>query len=147
MEFLDALKSGWHVDQAILSEEERLVVIRFGKTGSRVCLEMDEILAKVAPLVVNFAVIYTCDTESVDDFNEMYELHGDVHLMMFFCNKHVMVDMGSGQNNNIDFVVRDIEDVAILIELGFRAAKKGIGLAVSHKDFSKERGYQIKYGL
>lgn len=24
------LNSGWHVDQAILSEEERLVVIRFG---------------------------------------------------------------------------------------------------------------------
>lgn len=25
------LNSGWHVDQAILSDEERLVVIRFGK--------------------------------------------------------------------------------------------------------------------
>lgn len=147
MEFLDALKSGWHVDQAILSEEEHLVVIRFGKTGGRVCLEMDEILARVAPSVANFAVIYTCDTQTVPDFNEMYELWGDVHTMIFFGNKHIMVDTGSGQNNNIDFVVRDTADVEIILELAFRAAKRGIGLANSHRDFSKERANQIKYGF
>lgn len=28
--FLPKLESGWHVDQAILAEESRVVVIRFG---------------------------------------------------------------------------------------------------------------------
>jgi hypothetical protein len=34
---LPHLRSAWHVDQAILSEEERLVVIRFGRDHDRDC--------------------------------------------------------------------------------------------------------------
>lgn len=147
MEFLDSLPSGWHVDQAILSETDRLVVIRFGHTGTRAVLETDAVLARVAPLVANFAVIYTCDTHAVPDFNEMYELHGPLHTMVFFRNRHVMVDVGSGQNNNIDFVIRDSEDVVALLELAYRAAIRGDGLAMAHRDFSKDRAAQIKHGL
>ncbi|KAG5518899.1 hypothetical protein PMAC_002430 [Pneumocystis sp. 'macacae'] len=45
-----------HVDQAILSEEERLVVIRFGRDGDEECMRQDEVLYKIAEKVVNFAV-------------------------------------------------------------------------------------------
>lgn len=34
---LPHLQSAWHVDQAILSEEERLVVIRFGRDHDPDC--------------------------------------------------------------------------------------------------------------
>jgi DIM1 family U5 snRNP protein len=34
---LPHLRSAWHVDQAILSEEERLVVIRFGRDHDPDC--------------------------------------------------------------------------------------------------------------
>jgi DIM1 family U5 snRNP protein len=66
---LTHLNSGWHVvrslhnppqlsaltsrqDQAILSEEERLVVIRFGRDADPNCMRQDEVLYRmsVAPI-------------------------------------------------------------------------------------------------
>eukprot|EP01035_Chromulina_nebulosa_P019587 gene19587-25490_t len=41
---LPHLRSGWAVDQAILNEENRVVVIRFGHDWDPICMEMDEIL-------------------------------------------------------------------------------------------------------
>lgn len=55
---LPHLKSGWHVDQAILSEEERIVVMRFGRDNDEECMRQDEVLYKIADKVKNFAVIY-----------------------------------------------------------------------------------------
>jgi hypothetical protein len=54
---LPHLRSGWHVDQAILSEEDRLVVIRFGKDGNPDCLRQDDVLSRIANAVQNFAVM------------------------------------------------------------------------------------------
>ncbi|RAL65693.1 hypothetical protein DID88_005361 [Monilinia fructigena] len=47
---LPHLVTGWHVDQAIMSEEERLVVIRFGRDVDPDCMRQDEVLYKVAEL-------------------------------------------------------------------------------------------------
>lgn len=41
---LPHLQTGWHVDQAILSEEERLVIIRFGRDWDKDCMRQDEVL-------------------------------------------------------------------------------------------------------
>jgi DIM1 family U5 snRNP protein len=69
---LPHLNSGWHVDQAILSEDERLVVIRFGRDSHADCMAQDEVLYSIAEKVKNFAVIYVCDLDQVPDFNSMY---------------------------------------------------------------------------
>jgi len=37
---LPHLHSGWAVDQAILAEEERLVVIRFGHDWDETCMQV-----------------------------------------------------------------------------------------------------------
>eukprot|EP00983_Pelagomonas_calceolata_P066965 1149294-Pelagomonas_calceolata.AAC.7 len=58
---LPHLHSGWAVDQAILGEEDRVVVIRFGHDWDPQCMQMDEILASVADQIKNFAVIYLVD--------------------------------------------------------------------------------------
>ena len=55
---LPHLRTGWHVDQAIMSEDERLVVIRFGRDHDIDCMRQDEVLFKIADRVKNFAVIY-----------------------------------------------------------------------------------------
>lgn len=69
--FLPHLPSGWHVDQAILSEDDRVVVIRFGSDGDSQCMKMDETLYGVAEKVQNFAVIYLADINQVPDFNKV----------------------------------------------------------------------------
>lgn len=84
---LPHLVTGWHVDQAILSEEERLVVIRFGRDWDPDCMRQDEVLYReespltimydanrmspgIADMVKNFAVIYVCDLDQVPDFKQ-----------------------------------------------------------------------------
>ena len=74
--FLPHLPSGWHVDQAILSEEDRVVVIRFGHDWDPQCMRMDETLYSVSEKVQNFAVIYLCDITDVPDFNKVRRIEG-----------------------------------------------------------------------
>ena len=42
---LQHLTNGWQVDQAIMSEEERVVAIRFGHDWDPTCMAMDEVSA------------------------------------------------------------------------------------------------------
>lgn len=69
--FLPHLPSGWHVDEAIKSEDDRVVVIRFGHDWDQQCMVMDETLHGVAEKVQNFAVIYLVDITEVPDFNKV----------------------------------------------------------------------------
>jgi len=96
---LPHLTSGWAVDQAILTEEERVVVIRFGHDWDRTCMTQDEVLASIAERVKNYAVVYVVDISEVSDYNHMYELYDACTTMFFFRNKHIMIDLGTGNNN------------------------------------------------
>ncbi|KAI3318311.1 mitosis protein DIM1-domain-containing protein [Xylariaceae sp. AK1471] len=138
---LPHLTTGWHVDQAILSEEERVVVLRFGKDSDPDCMRQDEVLYRIADKVKNFAVIYLCDNEVVPDFNVMYELYDPMTIMFFFRNKLIMVDLGSGNNNKLNFVLEDKQELIDIIETVYRGAKKGRGLVVSPKDYSTRYRY------
>ena len=59
------------VDQAILSEEDRVVLIRFGHDWDPTCMMMDETLFSMAEKVKNFCVIYLVDISEVPDFNKV----------------------------------------------------------------------------
>ena len=48
---LQHLKNGWQVDQAIMTEEDRVVVIRFGHDWDPTCMKMDEVLYSIADKV------------------------------------------------------------------------------------------------
>lgn len=52
---LPHLHNGWQVDQAILSEEDRVVVIRFGHDWDPTCMKMDEVLYSIAEKVMFIA--------------------------------------------------------------------------------------------
>jgi len=58
---LPHLRSGYAVDQAIVNEEERVVVIRFGHDEDETCMLQDECLMSIAEKVKNFGVIYCVD--------------------------------------------------------------------------------------
>ncbi|KAF7528576.1 hypothetical protein G7054_g10118 [Neopestalotiopsis clavispora] len=174
---LPHLTTGWHVDQAILSEEERLVCIRFGRDWDPDCMKQDgecgstcaslsvptvasfifvplwrkskltyyptrvEVLYKIAEKVKNFCVIYLCDIDQVPDFNQMYELYDPCTIMWFFRNKHMMIDLGTGNNNKLNFVLEDKQELIDICETIYKGAKKGRGLVVSPKDYSTRYRY------
>lgn len=139
--FLPHLPSGWHVDEAIKSEEDRVVVIRFGHDWDSQCMTMDETLYSVAEKVQNFAVIYLCDITEVPDFNKMYELYDPCTVMFFYRNKHIMIDLGTGNNNKINWAMDNKQELIDIIETVYRGASKGRGLVVSPKDYSTRYRY------
>uniref|UniRef100_A0ACD5TF44 Uncharacterized protein n=1 Tax=Avena sativa TaxID=4498 RepID=A0ACD5TF44_AVESA len=138
---LPHLHSEWTVDQAIVAEEERLVVIRFGHDGDETCMRMDEVLAGVAEAVRNFAAIYLVDTTEVPGFNAMYELYDPSTVMFFFRNKQIMVDLGTGDNNKINWAMDDEQEFVDIVETVYRGARKGRGLVVSPRDYSTRYRY------
>lgn len=135
------LRSGWAVDQAILNEGERVVVLRFGHDYDSVCMEMDEILMNISEDIKNYAVIYCVDISKVPDFNTMYELYDPCTVMFFFRNKHIMIDLGTGNNNKINWALNNRQEVIDIIETVYRGASKGRGLVVSPKDYSTKYRY------
>lgn len=138
---LPHLHSGWEVDKSIVLEEKRVVVIRFGTDADPTCMEMDEMLAGIADDVKNFAVIYLVDITEVPDFTEMYELYDSCTVMFFHRNKHIMVDLGTGNNNKITFTLPDKQEMIDIIEVVYRGATKGRGLVVAPKEYSTKYRY------
>jgi DIM1 family U5 snRNP protein len=138
---LPHLHSGWAVDQAIVSEEARVVILRFGHDGDPTCMEMDETLASVADTIKNFGVIYCVDISEVPEFNEMYELYDPCTVMFFFRNKHIMIDLGTGNNNKITWAIRDKQEFIDIVETIYRGARKGRGLVVAPRDYSTKYKY------
>mmetsp|Transcript_3731 Transcript_3731/g.5471 ORF Transcript_3731/g.5471 Transcript_3731/m.5471 type:complete len:143 (+) Transcript_3731:88-516(+) len=138
---LPHLNSGWEVDQAILNEEDRVVVIRFGRDNDSTCMVQDEILMAVAEKVKNFAVIYLVDLDQVPDFNTMYELYDPCTIMFFYRNKHIMVDLGTGNNNKINWALADKQEMIDIMEVVYRGSRKGRGLVVAPKDYSTKYRY------
>ena len=129
------LVSGWHVDQAILSEEERLVVIRFGRDWDPDCMRQDEVLYKIADKVKSFAVVYVCDIDQVPDFNSMYGTCALSLSLSLSLSSEFAATKLTGQRDaelydpcTIMFFFR-----IDIIETIYRGAKKGRGLVVSPK--------------
>lgn len=138
---LPHLNSGWEVDQAILSEEDRIVILRFGHDWDQACMQMDEMLFKVAEDIKSFAVIYLVDITRVPDFNTMYELYDPCTTMFFFRNKHMMIDLGTGNNNKVNWAMSDKQEFIDIVETIYKGARKGKGLVISPKDYSTKYKY------
>jgi U5 snRNP protein, DIM1 family len=135
------LKSAWQVDKALLSEEERLVMIRFGHDDNIEVQKLDEIIESVSPLVQNYAVAYLVDTRTVPDFDAMYELYDDVTLMIFWRGKHMMIDLGTGNNNKISWAFSEKQELLDILEVVYKGARKGKGLVISPRDYSSRYKY------
>ncbi|KAI4147959.1 MAG: hypothetical protein LQ340_005304 [Diploschistes diacapsis] len=137
------LPHAFYVDQAIMSEEDRLVVIRFGDHRDPDCQRQDEVLEKCAKITRQWCVFYKCDNRrgKVPDFNQMYELYDKTTIMFFFRNKHMMCDFGTGNNNKINWVLDNKDEMVDILEVIYKGARKGRGLVNSPKDYSTRHAY------
>merc|ERR1712098_162408 len=49
-------------------------------------------------------------------------------IMFFFRNKHIMIDLGTGNNNKINWAMEDKQELIDIVETVFRSEKrKGFG--------------------
>ena len=98
---------------------------------------------KIADLVKNFVVIYLVDITEVPDFNAMYELYDACTIMFFFRNKHMMIDLGTGNNNKINWHQTDKDKLIVIMETIYRDAIKGRGIVFSLIDNSTKIKLEI----
>lgn len=73
--------------------------------------------------------------------NARYELYDPCTIMFFFRNKHIMIDLGTGNNNKINWPLEDKQEMIDIVETVYRGARKGRGLVVSPKDYSTKYRY------
>lgn len=64
-----------------------------------------------------------------------------------FRNKHIMIDLGTGNNNKINWTMEDKQEMIDIVETVYRGARKGRGLVVSPKDYSTKYRYWVFYLL
>lgn len=81
------------------------------------------------------------DLDQVPDFNKMYELYDRNTIMFFYRNRHMMIDLGTGNNNKIDWCLDDKQELIDIIETIYKGARKGRGLVISPKDYSTRYKY------
>ena len=150
------LRTAWDVDRTIVLEEQKVVVVRFSATevvkaddvddqtyaNHIATAEMDAALAEIATRMSNYCRIFAVDTTEVPDFNEMFELQNPREafaVLFFFRNKHIKVDLGTGNTNKLNFVV-DPSDLCDIIEGVFVAGGKGKGISDNVKKFPNVAG-------
>lgn len=73
----------------------------------------------------------------------MYELYDPCTVMFFFRNKHIMIDLGTGNNNKINWALEDKQEMVDIVETVYRGARKGRGLVISPKDYSTKYRYWV----
>ena len=61
--------------------------------------------------------------------------------MFFYRNKHMMIDLGTGNNNKINWPFNNKQELIDIFETIYRGAKKGRGLVISSKDYSTKYRY------
>lgn len=103
-------------------------------------LQVDAMLQLLRPKVRKYCVVYTVDTTQVPEFNDMYELGHDrdpFALMFFFRNRHIRIDVGTGNNNKINFFAfEEVDELVQIVNAAYRAGKQGLTMASSEKKYT-----------
>jgi len=138
---MQTLKSSLELDRAILNEKHRLIVIRFGDENDVETLYMDEVINKSIESLNNIAVFYKMDLKTAEEVVSIYELIDPCSLMFFFRNKHIMVDLGTGNYNKINWLFNSKQDCIDIIETIYRGVIKGKTLIFFNHNYSSKYKY------
>ncbi|XP_065829320.1 thioredoxin-like protein 4B [Oscarella lobularis] len=139
------LKTKKDVDAAIKTNEDLVVVLRFGRETDPSCLQLDEILAKTEPLLAKMASIYTIDIENVPVYREYFDISLIPATIFFFNGQHIKVDWGTPDHTKFIGSFRTKQDLIDVIETIYRGAMKGKLIVSSPIDPRNIPNYSLLY--
>jgi len=119
------INSAYAIDQVLLDEDERIVILKFQRKGKFKDFEFFQKSLKIKKRLENFFSYFRLDYEKIRDFNLMYELFGKSAYIFFFKNKRIFIDHGSGNNNKIEKHLMDQKIFLKLVEGAYKHVKKG----------------------
>lgn len=103
---------------------------------------MKNTLDRIAINVSRYCTVFYVDTTKVTEFDSMYELFADepFALLFFYKNTHIKLDVGTGNNNKINFPIVDEDEMKRLIEATVLGAKAGHVVVNSRMEYSQYAG-------
>eukprot|EP00164_Ancoracysta_twista_P023951 GFYU01045130.1.p1 GENE.GFYU01045130.1~~GFYU01045130.1.p1 ORF type:complete len:151 (-),score=17.54 GFYU01045130.1:135-587(-) len=143
-------------------ESDKLVAVRFSKYDNKAATQriystdvpsderavqqshvnalkcFDEELAFVAAKVRKYCTVYIVDTVQVTEFDGLYALDDPDEtfaVMFFYKGRHIEVDLGTGENNKLNFFVEK-EDLVPVVDDVYKAAASGLIKCSTGKKFS-----------
>lgn len=135
------------VDDAIRETRDRVLVLRFGRTGDVGTMELDEVLSKCERLVQRMAVVRAVEADA--PATAVYVRYFDVTLLpsvvFFFNGRHLKCDYGTQDHTKWVGPFRDKQDFVDLVEVLYTAAIHGKLTCTSPIDRSRVPKYELIY--
>jgi DIM1 family U5 snRNP protein len=129
---LRTLDSAEQIDQTLLAERHRAVLIRFGRRTDPTSAAMDVILHEIAYEIWLFCVIYLVDMDVVTEFTALHELYDPCTLMCFYRNRPLPINVGYGPDTKVTWPLCDssvLTEAIIRACLAKRDSSAGGGVA------------------
>eukprot|EP01012_Entosiphon_sulcatum_P026430 TRINITY_DN3187_c0_g1_i1.p2 TRINITY_DN3187_c0_g1~~TRINITY_DN3187_c0_g1_i1.p2 ORF type:complete len:145 (-),score=41.31 TRINITY_DN3187_c0_g1_i1:404-838(-) len=137
------LHNGLALEQALGSDNERLVVLRYGSSWDPACMQMDELLVQLYDRVRPHVCVFVMDASDAPDVAHGYGLSPTTEpfaLLFFYQQRQLSLEVGSGVTTNRFAVpIRDPQELLALLEAAYRGAKQGRQLVVSPKDYTRQQ--------
>jgi len=122
---LTPLPSATIVDETLLSETDRAIVIRFGRAADPNCQLADAQLLEAADELASVMHAFTVELDDVPDFTAMYELHDPFSIMCFYRNRPLLLDYGFGGEPKVTAMGNTSAELVSVIAAAIRAARGG----------------------
>jgi len=95
------------VDETILSDDPRIIVMRFGSKSDAMCKHQDATIMRVAPRLQAKAVFYLVDTVSTPELVQQYDLYDPCALMFFHKRKALDISTPTGNDNKVSELLEE----------------------------------------
>jgi DIM1 family U5 snRNP protein len=95
------------VDETILSDDPRIIVMRFGSKSDAMCKLQDATIMRVAPRLQAKAVFYLVDTIDTPELVQQYDLYDPCSLMFFHKRRALDISTPTGNDSKVSELVDD----------------------------------------
>jgi len=116
------LKTDYSIDQAILDQSFKIVVLKFSLNLNKAKVKSIFSIARKNSKNIQ---MFTIDVKKVKEFDSMYEIENEDSLIFYFSNRRISIDTNSGNNNKLSLQTLDFKRFEKLTSLIFNNCKKG----------------------
>eukprot|EP00455_Lapot_gusevi_P016670 TRINITY_DN1865_c0_g1_i1.p1 TRINITY_DN1865_c0_g1~~TRINITY_DN1865_c0_g1_i1.p1 ORF type:complete len:151 (-),score=21.14 TRINITY_DN1865_c0_g1_i1:15-467(-) len=142
---LPRLTSKREVDAAIRNNDDKVVVLRFGREDDLNCMIVDDILSKSVDELAKMAAIYVVDVDSVPVYTQYFDISLIPSTIFFFNAQHMKVDFGTQDHTKFVGPFHEKQDFIDLIEVIYRGAMRGKQIVRSPIDPQHVMQYNLIY--